>query len=145
MPKDNLLEDEESQMRGEGWKRAITLQHIVVQEDGMVYCEEWDFFADRMPCRTREGGLTGPQCGIDHTWVRILNGKLFWACYRHQIVNGPLSHGVGVMNTRYPVSPTKAVEICKNMGQEIPKSLVNLVQESKASTKGRRRRPSDVE
>lgn len=143
--KNILEEDEESQMRGEGWKRAITLKWIGVQEDGQVYVTEIDFFADRLPCKVREGGVTGPQCGVDHTWVRILNGKIFWSCYLHQIVNGPISHSAGYLHARYAIPPMKALEICRETHQDVPPRLANLVQESRSRAHRTRRRPSDVE
>lgn len=137
--------DEESQMRGEGWKRALTLKWVSIQGDGMVYVEEIDFFADRMPCRTREGGTSGPQCGVDHTWLKILNGKVFWSCFRHQIVNGPLAHSIGYSAARYAIPPMKAVDTCKETGQDIPPRLISMVQEARAKGSKKRRRPSDVE
>jgi len=139
----DVIDDEESTMRGEGWKKAITLKWITIKEDGTVLCQEYDYFSDRMPCRTRELGTGGPMCGFDHTWVRILKGKVFWACHLHQHVNGPLAHSLGTLAQSYIVPPTKALEICRETGQTPPPTLISLIKAAVVK-KGRRRRPSDV-
>ena len=69
---DKLLDDEESHMAGEGWKKSLMIKKIIEKPDGSLICQEWDFFADTMPCTIRDGG-TGPRCGTDYTWLRMLN------------------------------------------------------------------------
>ena len=49
------------ELAGEGWLKELTL-HKIVERNGIIYCEEWDFFADSKPCQDREGaggGLSG--------------------------------------------------------------------------------------
>lgn len=137
-----LLEDEESHMRGEGWKRSLTIKKIVEKPDGSITCQEWDFFHDTMPCRVRDGG-TGPRCGADHVWIRMLNGKLFWCCTLHRICNGPIGfEGAGTMPNEYPVSAIEAVEIYRANGQRVPKSIAEKFRASRTK-RTRRRRPTE--
>jgi len=132
------LKNEESQMTGEGWKRELTIKKIVVR-DGVIYCQEWDFFADTMPCRQKEGG-TGPECGSNHTWLRCLNGKLFWACALHKTACGPITFDVGRKVEEYPIDVNKAVEVCKEYGQPIPTSVRDIYRATQ-TIRSRRPRP----
>lgn len=138
----DLIQEEEAQMRGEGWKKELTIKHIEVH-GGVIYCEEWDFFADTMPCQQKAGGVSGPACGAKHTWVTYRNGKLFWACAVHKACTGPISFSdVGVKAKEYTVDPDKAVEICRVYGQTIPKGVRDLFQASK-TVMTKQRRPNE--
>lgn len=141
MPKQDevkILEQEESQMKGEGWSRELTIKRIVVR-NGVIFCQEWDFFADSMPCEIQEGGA-GPKCGSDHTWVRCYHGKLFWACGLHQTCYGPISfEGTGTMAKQYAIKPKEAVEVCRAYGQKIPPDVKNLFRIGKTFARKRRR------
>lgn len=133
-----ILEEEESQMTGEGWTKELTIKRIVAR-NGVVLCQEWDFFADAMPCDVQEGG-SGPKCGPDHSWVKCYHGKLFWACGLHQTAYGPISFdGSGTMAKQYPVKPEDAIEICRTYGQTIPPDVRNLFRVGRTLTRKRRR------
>lgn len=128
-------------MEGHGWKKELTIKRIVVIR-GQIICQEWDFFADRMPCKAREGGSTGPDCGTDHAWITCLNGRLFWCCWRHRITNGPISFDKGSKAKEYPVGAMEAVEICKGTGQDILPELKSAYDMERAEKFGKRRRPT---
>jgi len=133
-----ILEQEESQMRGEGWTRELTIKKVIAR-NGVIFCQEWDFFADSMPCEMQEGG-TGPKCGVDHTWVKCYHGKLFWACGIHQTCYGPISfEGTGTMAKQYAVTAEEAVKICRDTEQSIPPEVRNLFRMGKTLTRKRRR------
>lgn len=145
MPHDKRIqnfEEEASQMRGEGWKKEITLRKILVK-NGIIYCQEFDFFAENMPCRIREHGMSGPECGTNHSWVKVLNGKLFMACGRHKVVNGPISMNVGYKAIEKPISASDALQICRETGQTPPPEVAEGFQMEKAQEYRRRRRPSE--
>ena len=129
-------------MRGEGWKKELTLKVIVVR-NGAVFCQEWDFFAHTFPCSIRDGGSTGPKCGDAHVWIRNVNGKLYWCCFRHRIANGPISLETGTMAREYSVSATEAVKICNDFGARPPRELMNLYIDEKAEKVGIKRRPAE--
>lgn len=131
----------DGEMRGEGWKKELTLKKIIVRGD-IIICEEYDFFADKIACTVREYGVSGPQCGSDFAWVKVLNGKIFWACARHKIVNGPLSLSLGTKYKEYPVDPAQAEQTCREMGQKIPKQVKDIVA-LKRTRKTGYRRPSE--
>jgi len=140
---DKLMEDEESHMRGEGWKKALMIRKILEKPDGSLICQEWDFFADTMPCTIREGG-TGPRCGVDYVWVRMLKGKLFWSCTLHEICNGPISfEGAGTNPKSYSVSAEQAVEVYRENGMRVPKSIAEKFRAGRTEKRGRRRRPTE--
>lgn len=135
----DILEEEESHMRGEGWTKELVIRKVVEKQDGSLTCQEWEFFADTMPCRIKAGG-SGPICGIEYTWIRMLNGKLFWSCSAHKIVNGPIAFdGAGVMFNEYPVSADEAYKIYISNGQIVPKSIVDKMRVGKVPRRRRRR------
>ena len=136
------IKEEEAQMRGEGWKKEITVKRIVVKR-GVIYCQEFDFFAENMPCRVREHGMSGPECGTNHSWVKVLNGKLFVACGRHKMVNGPISLNVGYNATEKIVSASDALATCRETGQTPPPEVRSGFQLEKAQEYSRRRRPKE--
>lgn len=135
MPIPKKLED----MEGSGWKKELTIKHIEIKS-GVPYCQEWDFFADRLPCRIRDG-LTGPQCGIDHVWVGVFHGKLFQCCHRHRTSQGPLTFDVGVKAEEYIVPASEALKICEDFDQDPPQELVDIVGTERARAGKRYRRP----
>ena len=128
-------------MEGHGWKKELTIKHIEITR-GQIICEEWDYFADRMPCRMKEGGISGPQCGIDHSWVCCIGGKLFWACFRHRIANGPISRDIGNKAKEYPVTASDAMDICRQTGQMVLPELMDAYQKEMAGKISKRRRPN---
>jgi hypothetical protein len=132
----------ESEMEGHGWKKELTIKHIVIKA-GVVYCEEWDYFADQIPCRIREGGTSGPTCGIDHTWITCISGNLFWSCFRHRIANGPISFEVGHKAKEYIIGATDALAICRSTNQTPPKEIVEATQSENAQKFNKRRRPNN--
>lgn len=133
----------EEDMRGEGWKKELTLKTIEVNKTGGISCKEYDFFATTFPCSIREHGNTGAKCGEVHAWIRIVNGKLFWCCFRHRIANGPISLETGSMAKEYPVSASEAIAICRDTGQTPPRELLNLDMDERASKIGTKRRPKE--
>jgi len=134
------FEEEKARMHGEGWRKEITLKKIVVKR-GTIFSQEFDFFAENLPCRIREGGMSGPECGTNHSWVKVLNGKLFIACGRHKVVNGPISLNVGYKAIEEPISASDALEICRQTGQTPPPEVASGFQLEKAQEYRRRRRP----
>jgi len=137
MPED-LNVDEETHMRGEGWKKELTLK-VVSLRGTQVICQEYDFYAERMPCSIRESGFEGPKCGVAHTWVKVIHGKLFWSCFRHKTTNGPISLSRGVRYAELPITASQAIDICKDTGQNIPKEIISLYQREKSGTLKSRR------
>jgi hypothetical protein len=131
----------EDEMQGHGWRKELTIKHIEVKH-GVIYCEEWDFFADQILCSIREGGMSGPKCGITHTWITCIGGKLFWSCFKHRIANGPISFEVGNKAHESIVGAGEAIEICRQTGQEPPREIISLYQGEVASKLNKRRRPS---
>ena len=136
------MDEEEAQMRGEGWKKEITLK-VVVVKGGVIYKQEYDFFAENLPCRIRAQGMSGPECGTNHSWVKVLNGKLFIACGRHKVVNGPISVNVGHKAVEKPVSASIAIDICRETGQAPPPEVATGFQMEKAQQYRRRKRPNE--
>lgn len=134
--------DEDSHMRGQGWKKELTLKHVITR-GSQVVCQEFDFYAERMPCSIRESGFEGPKCGVAHTWIKVLNGKLFWSCFRHKTTNGPISLSRGVRYAEYPITASQAIDICKETEQEIPKEIVSLYQREKTGGTMKTRRPKE--
>jgi len=133
---------DEKDMEGHGWSKDLTIKHIEIKK-GVIFCEEWDFFADAMSCNVREGGTSGPKCGTDHTWVTCIGGKLFWSCFRHRIANGPITFEVGHKSKEYIIGASEALEICKGTNQTPPRELVDVYQQEFAEkTAGKRRRPT---
>jgi len=94
-----------------------------------------------MPCRIKEGGTSGPDCGIDHVWIRCFNGKLFWCCFRHRIANGPISFEIGRKAKEYVVNASDAIKICQGTGQAITRELMEMQTASSADKFGTKRRP----
>jgi len=131
---DELLENEESQMTGEGWKKELTIKYILLR-NGVIYCQEYDFYADMMPCRQKN-------CGANHTWLKCLNGKLFWACAVHQTCYGPITLDEGLKRKEYVVDVDKAVEVAKESGQTIPPEIKDIFLASK-TIMPRRKRPNE--
>lgn len=133
----------ESDMRGQGWKKELTIKHIAVKGT-TIYCEEYDFFAENQSCSVRDGG-SGPKCGTDHVWVTCFGGNLFWACWRHRICNGPISFDAGHKAKEYIITATEAMEICKSTGQAPVRELVGFFQEESVRQQkvGRYRRPDN--
>lgn len=131
----------EEEMEGHGWKKELTIKHIEIVR-GQILCQEYDFFADRMPCKTRESGLSGPQCGTDHVWITCIHGRLFWCCFRHRVANGPISFEVGSKAKQYSVQAEEAVKICNETGQAILPELKNAYDLERAEKFGKRRRPN---
>lgn len=129
-------------MRGEGWKKELTIKRIVVKS-GSIVCQEWDFFADNHPCSVRDGGNSGPKCGKDHAWLKAYNGKLFWCCFRHRISNGPISFDVGHKAKEYIVTAEQAVKICKDFGYKPPKEVMEAFNVERSTNIGRKRRPQE--
>jgi len=128
---------DEKDMAAEGWFKELTIPLIRIKM-GIVYCEEWDFFADSLPCKQREGG-GGPPCGVKHVYLNCTGGKLFKCCHRHKTAMGPLTRNVGAKAREYQVSPMEAIDICSKTGQPIPDELKSLVAtERSRSVKGRR-------
>lgn len=131
----------ENEMEGHGWKKELTIKHIETIR-GQIICEEWDYFADRMPCRMKEGGISGPDCGIDHTWITCIGGNLFWCCFRHRIANGPINRERGSKAKQYPVSASEAMDICRQTGQSVLPELMDAYQRELAGKMSKRRRPT---
>lgn len=129
-------------MRGEGWKKEMTLKRIVVK-NGAISCQEWDFFAASFPCSIRDSGTTGAKCGETHVWIRNVNGKLFKCCFRHRIANGPISLETGRLAKEYPISATNAIHVCNASNADPPRELLNLYMDERASKTGRTRRPRE--
>lgn len=132
----------EEDMRGEGWKKELTLKHVELK-NGSLYCQEYDFFATTFPCSIREHGNTGAKCGEVHAWIRVVNGKMFWCCFRHRIANGPISLETGSLAKEYSVSATEAIKICNDFGQDPPRELLNLYMEERAAKIGTKKRPNE--
>lgn len=132
----------EEDMRGEGWKKELTIKRIVIR-NGVVQCEEWDFFATSFPCSVREGGSTGAKCGDAHVWIKCVNGKLFKACWRHRMANGPISFESGRRAKVYNVGTDEALKICHDYGYKPPKELLEIYNDERASKLGIRRRPNE--
>lgn len=128
-------------MEGHGWTKELTIKHIEVIR-GQIFCQEYDFFVDRMPCKVKEGGTSGMICGTDHAWITCIRGRLFWCCWRHRIANGPISFQVGSKAREYPIGASEAVEICKATGQDILPELKSAYDMERAEKLGKRRRPS---
>jgi len=120
----------EEDMEGEGWHKELTIPKIVFDDrTNTIYVEEYDFFADRMPCHIKDGG-TGPECGIDHTWIKNQAGKLLWTCHRHKMAQGPLTFDIGVRADKYIITATEAGRIYDEIGvreDEMPQQLRNLI------------------
>jgi len=140
MPRDEFItvEEEEAQMGGEGWSRDLLIKKIVVR-DGVIYCQEWAFYGETMPCSQKEGG-TGLSCGTEHVWLKCLKGKLFWACGVHKICNGPITFDVGLKQDEYPIDVDKAIETCKTFEQSIPDSVRDIYRATKTIGRRKRRR-----
>jgi hypothetical protein len=132
----------EEDMAGEGWYKEITIKKVKPL-NGVVYVEEWDFFADSIPCLTREGG-SGPPCGTQHVYMKCQNGKLLWCCHRHKVAQGPLTFEVGSKATEYIVSPLEAIDICSSTGQDIPEELKAMAATENSRTSFRRRPTKSV-
>ena len=141
IPKDGH-ENPES-MKGEGWYRELTLRKIETI-GGIPYIIEYDFWADKIPCKIREGGR-GPPCGTDHVWIKNLNGKIYWCCAKHRISQGPITMGLGHQADKKQISAVEAVRICRATGQDVPSELLGLVADETVSTKGIRKRPAHKE
>lgn len=131
------IEEEEAQMRGEGWSKDLKILKVVVK-DGVIHCQEWAFYGDTMPCTQKEGG-TGLSCGVEHVWLKCLNGKLFWACGVHKICNGPITFDVGINQAEYVIDVDKAIQICKDYGQRIPESVRDIYRVTKTMRTKRRK------
>jgi len=125
-------------MEGEGWFKELTIKHIELKE-GRVWCEEWDFVANALPCRIREGG-TGPPCGTEFVFLSCVGGKLLWCCWKHRHGQGPITFDVGAKAAEYIVSATEAIQICADTGQEIPEQLKAMAAAERLR-KGRKKRP----
>lgn len=126
-------------MAGEGWFKELTIKTVKIV-NGVCYCEEYDFFADSLPCKIRDGG-TGPPCGTEHVYLKCQAGKLLWVCHKHKHAQGPLTFNVGSKAKEYQISPSEAIEICAETGQEIEDSLKGMAATEKSRTTGTRRRP----
>lgn len=111
-------------MASEGWFKELTIPWIEIK-GGVVYCEEWDFFAESLGCKQREGG-GGPPCGVKHVYVNCTGGNLFQCCWRHRTAMGPLTRNVGAKAKEYQISPMEAIEVCSKTGQPIPDVLKSL-------------------
>ena len=134
----------EEEMSGEGWYKELTIKKVKVV-NGICYCEEFDFFADALPCTVRDGG-TGPPCGTEHVYLKCQSGKLLWCCYKHRTAQGPLTFNVGSKAKEYQISPTEAIDICVETGQEIEDQLRAMASTEKSRTSGipTRRRPKTL-
>jgi len=133
----------ECDMAGEGWFKELTIKKVTVK-GGVVYCEEWDFYANTILCTQREGGRGGPPCGTDHVYLKCQNGKLLWCCFKHKRAMGPISFGKGARASVYPISAIDGVKICEGTGQEIPETLKTMAATEKARSDKTRRRPSQT-
>ena len=139
IPKDGY-ENPES-MKGEGWHKELTLRRVEVISD-MPYLFEYDFWADVIPCKIREGGR-GPPCGTDHVWIKNINGQIHWCCAKHRIAQGPITTALAQLAEKKAISASEAQKICRETGQMMPSSLAGLVSEESVRTKGIRKRPKD--
>lgn len=135
------IPENEENMEGEGWAKELTIKHIDIKQ-GIIYCQEWDFFANLHICSIREGGHSGPKCGTDHVWIKCFNGKLFWACAKHRITNGPISFDEGNKAKEYIIGPEEAINVCRDTGQNIPRELLGMAADERARASGKRRRPN---
>lgn len=134
MPKD------EKNMNAECWFKELTIKRVKIV-NGICYCEEWDFFADALPCKMRDGG-SGPPCGTEHVYLKCQSGKLLWVCFKHKHAQGPMTFEVGSKATEYQISPSDALQICADTGQEIEETLKGMAATEKSRSTSVRRRPS---
>ena len=138
-----LVTDDE--MRGEGWKKALTLKKIEVR-NGKCFLLEYDFFAEKVPCRVREHNQ-GTMCGFKYTWVKQLHGKVFLSCAKHQHVD-LLSTSLAYLHSETEISPCEGIRVLRKehhlVDREIPKRLRVLCEASKIGQEARVR-PSDIE
>lgn len=139
IPKDGH-ENPES-MKGEGWHRELTLRRVEVI-GGIPHLIEYDYYADKIPCKVREGGR-GPPCGTDHVWIKNVNGKIYWCCAKHRIAQGPITTGLAHQAEKKAISAVEAQQICRQTGQIVPSELAGLVSDESVRTKGIRKRPKD--
>lgn len=129
-------------MEAEGWFKDLTIKHVEIKE-GRVWVEEWDFIAESLPCKVREGG-TGPPCGTEFVFLKCQGGKLMWTCWKHRTGMGSITFDVGAKAAEYIISATEAIKICSETGQEVPDALKAMAAAERLRTGRERRRPKHV-